>query len=205
MALNKKQKKKKGPLVWRNRPRATERKTTKLLAREDHRRVKTHVVHEREFSDGTVELQISISREKDELFQITGFVCVLVGAGLWRSNTFSVYKPITLIYLVFMWVLSAYLMRRKESEVVKVIPHFGVQIGEKRFFEIESIENVIINETVTASTAFYYMALLLKNKTVIPLFTPVNPVPAHALTDVFKTVRGRLGMQTELHSEREQK
>ena len=85
---------------------------------------------------------------------------------------------------------------------MRVIPNLGVDISGDRFYDIEKIENVIINETVTTTDAFYYVALIVKEgggggggEKVVPLFRNVNPVPAQVLKKAFISIREKLGMK----------
>ena len=112
------------------------------------------------------------------------------------------FKPVTVLYLSFMWLLSSYLLRKRQSEIVRVIPNLGVDISRDRFYDIEKIENVIINETVTTTDAFYYVALIVKEgggggggEKVVPLFRNVNPVPAQVLKKAFISIREKLGLK----------
>ena len=58
---------------------------------------------------------------------------------------------------------------------------------------------MIINETVTTTDAFYYIALIVKEgdggERVVPLFRSMNPAPAQVLKKAFQSIRAKLGMK----------
>ena len=172
-------------------------------------RVREHVLQEKQFTDESISVQVFLKKSKIEVFVSCALIVMAVAVGLVNTSA-SIerqkevfFKPVTVLYLSFMWLLSSYLLRKRQSEIVRVIPNLGVDISGDRFYDIEKIENVIINETVTTTDAFYYVALIVKEgggggeggEKVVPLFRNVNPVPAQVLKKAFISIREKLGMK----------
>ena len=164
-------------------------------------------MQEKQFTDESISVQVFLKKSKIEVFVSCALIVMAVAVGLVNTSA-SIerqkevfFKPVTVLYLSFMWLLSSYLLRKRQSERVRVIPNLGVDISGDRFYDIEKIENVIINETVTTTDAFYYVALIVKEggggggEKVVPLFRNVNPVPAQVLKKAFISIREKLGMK----------
>ena len=164
-------------------------------------------MQEKQFTDESISVQVFLKKSKIEVFVSCALIVMAVAVGLVNKSA-SIerqkevfFKPVTVLYLSFMWLLSSYLLRKRQSEIVRVIPNLGVDISGDRFYDIEKIENVIINETVTTTDAFYYVALIVKEggggggEKVVPLFRNVNPVPAQVLKKAFISIREKLGMK----------
>jgi len=165
-------------------------------------------LQEKQFTDESISVQVFLKKSKIEVFVSCALIVMAVAVGLVNTSA-SIerqkevfFKPVTVLYLSFMWLLSSYLLRKRQSEIVRVIPNLGVDISGDRFYDIEKIENVIINETVTTTDAFYYVALIVKEgggggggEKVVPLFRNVNLVPAQVLKKAFISIREKLGMK----------
>ena len=166
-------------------------------------------MQEKQCTDESISVQVFLKKSKIEVFVSCALIVMAVAVGLVNTSA-SIerqkevfFKPVTVLYLSFMWLLSSYLLRKRQSEIVRVIPNLGVDISGDRFYDIEKIENVIINETVTTTDAFYYVALIVKEgggggeggEKVVPLFRNVNPVPAQVLKKAFISIREKLGMK----------
>ena len=164
-------------------------------------------MQEKQFTDESISVQVFLKKSKIEVFVSCALIVMAVAVGLVNTSA-SIerqkevfFKPVTVLYLSFMWLLSSYLLRKRQSERVRVIPNLGVDISGDRFYDIEKIENVIINETVTTTDAFYYVALIVKEggggggEKVVPLFRNVNPVPAQVLKKAFISIREKLGLK----------
>ena len=195
--------------AWRSVKREQNPKSIQATVSSTNFRVREHVLQEKQFTDESISVQVFLKKSKIEVFVSCALIVMAVAVGLVNTSA-SIerqkevfFKPVTVLYLSFMWLLSSYLLRKRQSEIVRVIPNLGVDISGDRFYDIEKIENVIINETVTTTDAFYYVALIVKEgggggeggEKVVPLFRNVNPVPAHVLKKAFISIREKLGMK----------
>ena len=153
---------------WRTVKRESEQKSIQAMISSTNVRVRQHVLREQQFTDDSISLQIVLEKSKIEVFVSCALIIMAVVVGLVNTSASLerqkevFFKPVTVVYLVVMWLLCLYLLRKRHSETVRVIPNFGVDISGDQFYEIERIENVIINETVTTTDAFYYIALIVK-------------------------------------------
>lgn len=195
--------------AWRSVKREQNPKSIQATVSSTNFRVREHVLQEKQFTDESISVQVFLKKSKIEVFVSCALIVMAVAVGLVNTSA-SIerqkevfFKPVTVLYLSFMWLLSSYLLRKRQSEIVRVIPNLGVDISGDRFYDIEKIENVIINETVTTTDAFYYVALIVKEgggggeggEKVVPLFRNVNPVPAQVLKKAFISIREKLGMK----------
>ena len=193
--------------AWRSVKREQNPKSIQATVSSTNFRVREHVLQEKQFTDESISVQVFLKKSKIEVFVSCALIVMAVAVGLVNTSA-SIerqkevfFKPVTVLYLSFMWLLSSYLLRKRQSEIVRVIPNLGVDISGDRFYDIEKIENVIINETVTTTDAFYYVALIVKEggggggEKVVPLFRNVNPVPAQVLKKTFISIREKLGMK----------
>jgi len=194
--------------AWRSVKREQNPKSIQATVSSTNFRVREHVLQEKQFTDESISVQVFLKKSKIEVFVSCALIVMAVSVGLVNTSA-SIerqkevfFKPVTVLYLSFMWLLSSYLLRKRQSEIVRVIPNLGVDISGDRFYDIEKIENVIINETVTTTDAFYYVALIVKEgggggggEKVVPLFRNVNPVPAQVLKKAFISIREKLGMK----------
>ena len=195
--------------AWRSVKREQNPKSIQATVSSTNFRVREHVLQEKQFTDESISVQVFLKKSKIEVFVSCALIVMAVAVGLVNTSA-SIerqkevfFKPVTVLYLSFMWLLSSYLLRKRQSEIVRVIPNLGVDISGDRFYDIEKIENVIINETVTTTDAFYYVALIVKEggggggggEKVVPLFRNVNPVPAQVLKKAFISIREKLGLK----------
>ena len=194
--------------AWRSVKREQNPKSIQATVSSTNFRVREHVLQEKQCTDESISVQVFLKKSKIEVFVSCALIVMAVAVGLVNTSA-SIerqkevfFKPVTVLYLSFMWLLSSYLLRKRQSEIVRVIPNLGVDISGDRFYDIEKIENVIINETVTTTDAFYYVALIVKEgggggggEKVVPLFRNVNPVPAQVLKKAFISIREKLGMK----------
>ena len=194
--------------AWRSVKREQNPKSIQATVSSTNFRVREHVLQEKQFTDESISVQVFLKKIKIEFFVSCALIVMAVAVGLVNTSA-SIerqkevfFKPVTVLYLSFMWLLSSYLLRKRQSEIVRVIPNLGVDISGDRFYDIEKIENVIINETVTTTDAFYYVALIVKEgggggggEKVVPLFRNVNPVPAQVLKKAFISIREKLGLK----------
>jgi hypothetical protein len=194
--------------AWRSVKREQNPKSIQATVSSTNFRVREHILQEKQFTDESISVQVFLKKSKIEVFVSCALIVMAVAVGLVNTSA-SIerqkevfFKPVTVLYLSFMWLLSSYLLRKRQSEIVRVIPNLGVDISGDRFYDIEKIENVIINETVTTTDAFYYVALIVKEgggggggEKVVPLFRNVIPVPAQVLKKAFISVREKLGMK----------
>ncbi|CAL6368943.1 unnamed protein product [Bathycoccus prasinos] len=196
--------------AWRSVKREQNPKSIQATVSSTNFRVREHVLQEKQFTDESISVQVFLKKSKIEVFVSCALIVMAVSVGLVNTSA-SIerqkevfFKPVTVLYLSFMWLLSSYLLRKRQSEIVRVIPNLGVDISGDRFYDIEKIENVIINETVTTTDAFYYVALIVKEgggggggggEKVVPLFRNVNLVPAQVLKKAFISIREKLGMK----------
>ena len=191
--------------AWRSVKREQNPKSIQATVSSTNFRVREHVLQEKQFTDESISVQVFLKKSKIEVFVSCALIVMAVAVGLVNTSA-SIerqkevfFKPVTVLYLSFMWLLSSYLLRKRQSEIVRVIPNLGVDISGDRFYDIEKIENVIINETVTTTDAFYYVALIVKEggggEKVGPLFRNVNPVPAQVLKKAFISIREKLGLK----------
>ena len=195
--------------AWRSVKREQNPKSIQATVSSTNFRVREHVLQEKQFTDESISVQVFLKKSKIEVFVSCALIVMAVAVGLVNTSASierqkeMFFKPVTVLYLSFMWLLSSYLLRKRQSEIVRVIPNLGVDISGDRFYDIEKIENVIINETVTTTDAFYYVALIVKEggggggggEKVVPLFRNVNPVPAQVLKKAFIGIREKLGMK----------
>ena len=190
---------------WRTVKRECEQKSVQAMVSSTNVRVRQHILREQQFTDDSISLQIVLEKSKIEVLVSCALIIMAVVVGLVNTSASLerqkevFFKPVTVVYLVVMWLLCLYLLRKRHSETVRVIPNFGVDISGDQFYEIERIENVIINETVTTTDAFYYIALIVKEgdggERVVPLFRSMNPAPAQVLKKAFQSIRAKLGMK----------
>ena len=194
--------------AWRSVKREQNPKSIQATVSSTNFRVREHVLQEKQFTDESISVQVFLKKSKIEVFVSCALIVMAVAVGLVNTSA-SIerqkevfFKPVTVLYLSFMWLLSSYLLRKRQSEIVRVIPNLGVDISGDRFYDIEKIENVIINETVTTTDAFYYVELIVKEgggggggEKVVPLFRNVNPVPAQVLKKAFISIREKLGLK----------
>lgn len=192
---------------WRSVKRERSPKSIQATVSSSNFRVRDHVLEQKQFTDESISVQVFLKKSKIEVFVSCALIVMAVAIGLVNTSASLerqkevFFKPVTVLYLSFMWLLSSYLLRKRQSETVRVVPNLGVDISGDRFYDIEKIENVIINETVTTTDAFYYLALIVKEEggggesRVVPLFRKVNPVPAQVLKKAFVGIREKLGMK----------
>jgi len=190
---------------WRSVKRERSPKSIQATVSSSNFRVRDHVLEQKQFTDESISVQVFLKKSKIEVFVSCALIVMAVAVGLVNTSASLerqkevFFKPVTVLYLSFMWLLSSYLLRKRQSETVRVVPNLGVDISGDRFYDIEKIENVIINETVTTTDAFYYLALIVKEgggeSRVVPLFRSVNPVPAQVLKKAFVGIREKLGMK----------
>ena len=192
---------------WRSVKRERSPKSIQATVSSSNFRVRDHVLEQKQFTDESISVQVFLKKSKIEVFVSCALIVMAVAVGLVNTSASLerqkevFFKPVTVLYLSFMWLLSSYLLRKRQSETVRVVPNLGVDISGDRFYDIEKIENVIVNETVTTTDAFYYLALIVKEEggggesRVVPLFRSVNPVPAQVLKKAFVGIREKLGMK----------
>ena len=194
--------------AWRSVKREQNPKSIQATVSSTNFRVREHVLQEKQFTDESISVQVFLKKSKIEVFVSCALIVMAVAVGLVNTSA-SIerqkevfFKPVTVLYLSFMWLLSSYLLRKRQSEIVRVIPNLGVDISGDRFYDIEKIENVIINETVTTTDAFYYVALIVKEgrrrrrrREGGAVVSNVNPVPAQVLKKAFISIREKLGLK----------
>jgi hypothetical protein len=149
-------------------------------------------VIQKHYADNSI--AIKIVRRKTKMQRLTARLLFLIVMSL-----LSMYKnhkelKVVLVYLTFVLICLLFLTRGKESREVRVVPNFGIDCGSGTFYDIDTIECVIINETVTTRDAFYYLAMILRDESVVPLFADfVGSTPLKALTLIHQSIRTKLG------------
>ena len=131
--------------AWRSVKREQNPKSIQATVSSTNFRVREHILQEKQFTDESISVQVFLKTSKIEVFVSCALIVLAVAVGLVNTSA-SIerqkevfFKPVTVLYLSFMWLLSSYLLRKRQSEIVRVIPNLGVDISGDRFYDIEKI------------------------------------------------------------------
>lgn len=136
--------------------------------------------------------------------RLVHFFSLCLVLALAYSLLFSVFPvAVGLQWLVLIYGLFTLVLQRNavEEEVVVILPTFGIQLEtsyfsgqvRRQFVPLKHILAAVINEAVTPTSCYYYLALLLRdNSKLVLAFKEVRP-PLSMLIPIWKALCEAIG------------
>lgn len=140
--------------------------------------------------------------------KLRGRLSYLLSLSLVLALSYSIFFSVVTVAVGLQWVIVAYglvslvLQRNSvEEEAVVVMPTFGVQLEtsyysgkvQRQFVPLKRILAAVINEAVTPTSCYYYLALLLRDDSKLVLaFKELRP-PLSVLVPIWKALCEAVG------------